>query len=268
MSSPEKTLGIEQTRLAKAIQIGSVLIDPKNVEETLHRYVKHIFALNDSDQIPYSFPGSGSAIRIANRHLLFCCGHQIELWKPDQIAFNIYNSNTIISSTSMFHPTVNSSNADTDFIDARAFEYQIEKYDCDNLESDFFPANPQRIWPNYSINAPFMVYGYPSSLQDVDYSFPKIASHAVEIKATYDGGTSSPHLHRIKMVRNTQFNSDGMSGGPVFYLGKEKGSYFLGWAGMVMRGSASSEYLHFLAANFLIEMAFQHPIDEIIRLEK
>jgi hypothetical protein len=118
----------------------------------------------------------------------------------------------------------------------------------------------------FSINAPFMVYGYPSCLQDVDYSSPKIAARAVEIKATYDGGTSSPHLHRIKMTRNSQFDPDGMSGGPVFYIGSKKGTFFVGWAGIVMRGSASSEYLHFLAANFLIEMAFHHPIDEIIRL--
>lgn len=149
MSTPEKLLGIERCRLAKAIKIGNIWIDSNNVEETLHRYVKQIFALNEIEQIPYSFPGSGSAVRIANRHFLFCCGHQIESWKPDQIAFCIYKSNTIVSSSSMFHPIVTKSNNDTDFIDTRAFEYQVDKYGHDNLERDFFPADPLQIWPDF-----------------------------------------------------------------------------------------------------------------------
>jgi hypothetical protein len=52
------------------------------------------------------------------------------------------------------------------------------------------------------------------------------------------------------------FDADGMSEGPVFYIGGAPGSYFVGFAGMIMRGGKASNYLHFMAADFLIQMAF------------
>ncbi len=51
-----------------------------------------------------------------------------------------------------------------------------------------------------------------------------------------------------------------MSGGPVFYTGRIGVSFFIGWAGMIMRGGDNSEYLHFLAAQHLIEMVLHWPI--------
>jgi hypothetical protein len=53
------------------------------------------------------------------------------------------------------------------------------------------------------------------------------------------------------------FDADGMSGGPVFYTGGAPGSFFVGFAGMVMRGGENSSYLHFMAADFLIDMALE-----------
>jgi hypothetical protein len=55
------------------------------------------------------------------------------------------------------------------------------------------------------------------------------------------------------------FNPGGMSGGPVFYLGGTLGDYFMGFAGIVIRGSKSSEILHFLAADFVRHFASNTP---------
>jgi hypothetical protein len=38
------------------------------------------------EQISYSFRGSGAAVKIAGRHFLFCCRHQIGDCTPGQIA--------------------------------------------------------------------------------------------------------------------------------------------------------------------------------------
>jgi hypothetical protein len=57
------------------------------------------------------------------------------------------------------------------------------------------------------------------------------------------------------MDRKAIFQTDGMSGGSVFYIGRAAGSFFIGFAGMIIRGSETSEIIHFVDANFLAQMA-------------
>lgn len=235
LTSLERTLGTAGANAAAAIQLGDLWIDSRKVEEVLHRYVKHLFA----------------------------CHQFKQHWVPDEIAFCIFKTDTIISATSMVEPILDEHNRDTDYVDARAFGFDIAKYDYSNLESEFFPATDERIWPEDSHNYPLLVYGYPTCLQDVDYSTPKVASKAIEVTGLYDGGTNSPHVNRIRLDRNSQFDADGMSGGPVFYIGRGRRGYFIGWAGMVIRGGGPAcEFIHFLSSRYLVEMTFHHPIGE------
>jgi hypothetical protein len=53
-------------------------------------------------------------------------------------------------------------------------------------------------------------------------------------------------------------DADGMSGGPVFYIGGAPGNYFAGFAGMLMRGGSDANYLHFMSAGFMIDLALNH----------
>ena len=52
-------------------------------------------------------------------------------------------------------------------------------------------------------------------------------------------------------------DADGMSGGPVFHIGGGPGSYFAGFAGMLLRGGRASAYLHFMSAGFLLDLALE-----------
>lgn len=149
--------------------------------------------------------------------------------------------------------TVTETNSDDDTIDVAAFEYDTGSYGVPNLTSEFFPAADARIWPTGTAQLPFMVFGYPTSRQLFDEQH--IGARGIEIQAIYDGGTTSPHLHRVKMEK--ALDADGMSGGPVFYIGGAPGAYFVGFAGMVMRGGTQSSYLHFMAAHFLMQMIFE-----------
>ena len=72
----------------------------------------------------------------------------------------------------------------------------------------------------------------------------------MEVRGEYAGVTIAPYLHRIRMDRNQTFDADGMSGGPVFYLGCSRRRFSIGFAGMIMRGSATSDFLHFVPAEF------------------
>jgi hypothetical protein len=96
-------------------------------------------------------------------------------------------------------------------------------------------------------------------LQLVDYEQLRIEALCIEINGEYTGVTTAPYLHRIKMDRKQTFDMEGMSGGPVFYLGRRDRNFFVGFAGMIMRGSATSDYVHFIPAEFLIHVALGVP---------
>jgi hypothetical protein len=105
-----------------------------------------------------------------------------------------------------------------------------------------------------------LIFGYPTKLQDVDYEKPRVAARITVVNGIYDGVSNSPYVHRLRMERTRQFDPDGLSGGPVFYLGGKPENYFIGFAGMVIHGSAASEILHFLEADFLRHFAEKMPV--------
>jgi hypothetical protein len=233
------------------VQIGSLWHSAWELENVLQKFCKPIFALTDDSQFPYCLMGSGVAVKMADRHFLFCCRHQIRDYTPDKIAIPLSFDTKIMSASSMRALAITDANHDDDVIDIAAFEYNVQDHGVPNLTSEFLPIDDARIWPTGSAQMPFMVFGYPSTRQLFDET--SIGARSIEIQAIYDGGTSSPHLHRITM--ENALDTDGMSGGPVFYIGGAPGSYFVGFAGMVMRGGKNSKYLHFMAADFLLHMA-------------
>jgi hypothetical protein len=240
---------------ALSVQVGSLWHDSMTLEHALHKFCKHIFVVTGDEQFPYSFRGSGTAVKIAGRHFLFCCRHQIGDCTPDQIAIRVSFERQIISASTMRWPSVADGDQDGDSVDFVVFEYFPENYPVPNLTSEFFPLDEERIWPTGSTNHPFMIFGYPSERQVVDYEESRIQARSLEVPGIYDGGTGSPHLHRIKMQREKPFDADGLSGGPIFYVGGSPGNYFAGFVGITVRGSATSDYLHFIAAHHLIDIA-------------
>lgn len=92
-------------------------------------------------------------------------------------------------------------------------------------------------------------------MQMVDYDARHIGAVKVTLSADYLGPSSSPHLHSMKLGKTDELDPDGLSGGPVFYLGGDSGQYFFGLAGMMMRGSKEADIGWFIDAQFLYRMA-------------
>jgi hypothetical protein len=244
----------------KAVRVGFLVYPPEQVETLLQRYCKHIFVLNDMVEYPYTFRGSGTALRFGNEHFVFCCAHQFPDAVPDRIAIRPAADETKIITASVMHlPTVSDENENSDYIDARGFQFHVENYDMGGLSSDFLSVDATMLWPAND-RGMFLILGYPSELQDVDYERPGVVARIAIVNGVYDGPSQSPYVHRLRMQRTRQFDPDGLSGGPVFYLGGDAGSYFIGFAGMVIRGSAGSEILHFIEADFLRHFAQRVPL--------
>jgi hypothetical protein len=239
--------------MAGQVRIGGLWHDPANVEHVLHKYCRHIFVVTDDERFPYSFRGSGTVLKWGGRHFLFCCRHQVGDCTPGKIAMRRFSENKILSASRVFLPDVSAFPGDEDRVDIVAFEYDVQKYAAPNLSSEFFEIEEERLWPNNAHEGTMLLFGFPFERQRVDYEEPRIQAHCVEVKGTYDGAIAT-YLHRVRMDRKETFNADGMSGGPVFYLGRDRGSFFAGFAGMIVRGGAASDFIHFIPAEFLIQV--------------
>ena len=181
------------------VQIGAVWHSAWELENLLRKFCRPIFALTGDAQFPYCLMGSSAAVKLAGRHFVFCCQHQIRDYTPDKIAVPLSFEPRIMSASSARGPAVSDANRDDETIDVTAFEFNVEDYGVPNLTSEFFPADDARIWPTGSTRMSFMVFGYPSIRQQFEGA--RIGARCIEVQAVYDGGTSSPHLHRVKMDR-------------------------------------------------------------------
>lgn len=238
--------------LKKQVRIGPLLHSARNIGDVLHRFAKQLFILTNFPGVPYRLVGTGTAISSAGLHLLLCCHHQFRDAQPDQVAIHSFSANSMITGSRVIFPTVDENNADTDFIDVRAFEFRPGNYGIPNLSRDFFEISEENHWSRSRAEM-FLVLGYPSQLQNADYETPEIKSRAVFVSTRYDGASHSPFVHRLRMERERlRFDADGMSGGPVFYIGRRDREFFVGFAGMTIRGGANTDILHFVSADFLL----------------
>jgi hypothetical protein len=233
-------------RQKSAVRVGRVFYPAPAAIKALHRHCKKIIGLTGLDAFPYQFPGSATALRADDRCLLFCCQHQLIGLGADQIAICPNSSkDEVITGNSMFVVKKSPLNLDTDLTDVCAFEFPTDDYSIKNLEFEFFQVRDADKWiPGSEIC--FMIYGYPTEFQNCDYEVSRVHFSCVEMTAFYDGKSHSPHVHRVRMERDAKFNPDGMSGGSVFFLSEDNEGFYVGFAGMIMRGGSQSDVLHFI----------------------
>jgi hypothetical protein len=55
------------------------------------------------------------------------------------------------------------------------------------------------------------------------------------------------------MHRKGDYASDGLSGGPVFHLGQDAQGFYCGFAGVVLRGSDTSNLIQFLDVRVMLQ---------------
>lgn len=143
------------------------------------------------------------------------------------------------------------SNAGEEFLDVRAMEFIPHNYETPNFEANFFPVHESQCW-NLNADSLFSVYGYPTDMRTVDYEIPHIGLKQIVTSARYVSASSSAGVHSIAMTRTNKFDSDGLSGGSVFHLAHNRNGFFAGFAGLILRGSATSDFLHFIEVRQLI----------------
>lgn len=108
-------------------------------------------------------------------------------------------------------------------------------------------------WPDDA--AELVVLGFPEDHAFVDQESQLLHTQRVILNALYAGPSSLPHLHeaRITDAHNLKTFS-GFSGGPVFaVLRPPDQPPSIGLCGMAIRGTSSSNIIHFLDRSVLID---------------
>jgi hypothetical protein len=104
---PHTVLDLATLWKLKAVRVGLMVYPPSQVEKVLQRYCKHIFIINESEEYPYTFRGSGTALKFGDQHFVFCCAHQFPDAIPDQIAIRPAADVTKTITASVMHlPTI------------------------------------------------------------------------------------------------------------------------------------------------------------------
>lgn len=236
---------------ASAVRIGGLWVTGRNTEKILSNYTKQTFCLTGHEQYPYSFLGSATAVRLGEKCFILWCQHQTVGYSPNDVTIPVEDGKTLISG-SVHHIVENDkSNADEDYKDLCAMQFVPGNYKSPNLETAFFPLREPDVWKG-DHNANFYVFGFPTSLRQVDYDKPHIHVQQVVTSANYDRASNARYVHSLIVTRRKSFDVDGMSGGPVYHIAKDHRGFYIGLAGVTVRGS--KDHMHFIDIRFVLSL--------------
>jgi hypothetical protein len=237
-----------------AIRIGRTWISAKQLPDALKRYARLVFCLNNSEQHPYSLRGTATALRLRDRCMLFWCSHQTIGYQPNDVLVPMDGEGKILISGSTFVQMIPQlPSHDEEFFDLCGMQYVPENYGASaSVERGFFDVIEADAWRG-DPDSTFMLFGYPTSLRNVDYEKPGIAVKQIVTSATYRSPSRAASVHAIEMARTGDYSADGLSGGPVFHLGEDAQGFYCGFAGVVLRGSERSNHLHFLDVRVMLQ---------------
>lgn len=71
--------------------------------------------------------------------------------------------------------------------------------------------------------------------------------------ASHLGGSYARYLHSLQITGKKSFAQDGLSGGPVYQIAKDRDGYHIGLAGIMVRGG--NDIVHFIDARFVLSLA-------------
>lgn len=70
--------------------------------------------------------------------------------------------------------------------------------------------------------------------------------------ADYQGISRAQYLHSLKITGKKNFTQDGLSGGPVYHIAKDKEGFYIGLSGIMVRGG--NHYVHFIDVRFVVSL--------------
>ena len=161
-------MAIKKVPSDASIRIGSIWFPVRNLPAALARHTKLVFCLTGSDDHPYSLRGSATGLKFQDRHLLFCCGHQIANIEPRNVVIPLdKEGRTLISGQQMVSLDHVQELLGEEILDLTAMRFDPAKYGPSPVDLGFFDIRGSDVW-NGDPQTTFLVFGYPTSLRSVE----------------------------------------------------------------------------------------------------
>jgi hypothetical protein len=245
-----------------SVRVGSIWVPVAQLPYVLAPFTKLLFCLTGSDAHPYSLRGSATGLKFQGQHLLFCCAHQIADRLPGDVVVPVDKSGReLVSGTRLIRLNELPEFEGEEAVDVCAMHFQPADYSEPQLERGFFDIKGADIW-NGEPDTTFLVYGYPTQLRNLGVDDISGALNDIKVKMTATAGHYSHQslaagVHGITLERSGAYSSDGLSGGAVFHLAEDARGFYCGFAGIVLRGSDTSNIIHFMDTR-LIRQFFRY----------
>jgi hypothetical protein len=249
----------------RAVRVGDIWLTPNHVTKSISRYGRLLFCLTGNPEHPYTFRGSAVGLCWHSLYAVFFCHHQVRNVDPTSIVFPATGSGTFLISGHTY-VTTEATGKDEEVGDLRGMFFSLEDYSEESIERTFFKIQKADLWGGDK-DSLFVVFGYPTDLRDLDLhdetaALKHVRSTIFLTGAHYRSASSASGVHRIEMQRNIKVDTDGMSGGAVFHLSQDAQGFYVGFAGIILRGGSSSDNLHFLDARALMAMFAKQELSE------
>ncbi|GBR21868.1 hypothetical protein [Komagataeibacter nataicola] len=243
-------------------------VPAEQISKLIHSF-SHALIRRD-DYGAWSFPGSSLFIGYNGRKIALSTIHQLK--QKMDVPRNLEN---VMFSTTMDNQHVVPNSI---FSDESAPEegldialYELPSFATDGkvlCSTQFYPLLEDRLWPAGAIDDFMFVCGFPEYV-DKQYGpsptldYPEWDDKISDITEA-NFCTSNVLMSALKITNQTRqgfFSAqllvdghicvNGLSGSPIFYIGKNKEGLFLGLAGIVVRGSCGSKVLNFAPASYV-----------------
>jgi hypothetical protein len=219
----------------------------------------------ESENKNYPYWGKGSSFFISSNNSVYwlTARHAIENLKGliDNLRVFAKEGSKISMPFDEKYTIASNLNEDNEWKDVLMLRVDLEDFDASgdasitaqDIDSGCCPASgleeTQRLF----------VIGYPAEKSEVNYELDKILTTRAILNAEYCGPSLDAYCHSLKILNSSNLsNLDGLSGSPVFILKTEQREnvefIFPLLVGMVIRGTASSNILHFISSEIFSGM--------------
>jgi hypothetical protein len=190
-------------------------------------------------------------LRFKGQYLVFCCRHQIADYQPIEVVVPIdRQGHKLVSGTRFIRLNELPQFAGEEIFDVCAMHFNPTEYGEPQLERGFFDLKDADVWSGEP-ETTFLIYGYPTDFHDLGLDEVSGALNDLKVKMTATAGRylnagSAAGMHAIELERSGAYSSDGPSGGAVFHLAEDAQGFYCGFAGIVLRGSKTSNIVRFM----------------------
>lgn len=203
--------------------------------------------------------GSCTLLKFGNKKLVVCTRHQLGI-KPghapnykelNALRFSSFSNKQNLSNIPVENCLFETGNSEQEFHDLLIFRVQENWQGLTQESQYFFPLDGFR---NSVPRLQSWFVGYPSSETKIEYEPQNIKMKAVISRCNFDPNfVSSNQFYRRFQYEEDARSMDGFSGGAVFSMVGDVGSFEVIFDGVIVR--AGGGYMHIIDADYLSSVA-------------